>query len=231
MLSRAAIFSASEYGRKPLRVLVSDQRRASDFSRAQLRAENHANHSASCAAGEFRNCVRHEFLADHRILPARNPAPRRVGTCLCRDLWRERWNGRHAGWLAIKSVMPSRLLRLSLATILFAGMNAALSLVQAYAWSSMLWRNSRHASLAQTIAETFDGKRPCRYCLAVRKMASGPSIRAGLTTRVDFAYGTISPLDDALLRGFVDVAIKAEAAVTIPYPQAPPPRLTVSLTA
>jgi hypothetical protein len=46
-------------------------------------------------------------------------------------------------------------------------------MLQSFAWGRMLVENSRHESLGRAIAKTFDGKHPCKLCLAINKAKSG----------------------------------------------------------
>lgn len=50
--------------------------------------------------------------------------------------------------------------------VLLLGLHWAL--LQAAAWTGMVIRYSREAGLRSAIAMTFDGRHPCRLCLAIR---------------------------------------------------------------
>lgn len=43
------------------------------------------------------------------------------------------------------------------------------ALLQTMAWTGMIIRNSRDASLSEAVSKTFDGKHPCKMCKVIKQ--------------------------------------------------------------
>lgn len=86
----------------------------------------------------------------------------------------------------------SRTLRVILAAALLYGSGAHWLFVQGAAWAGMIAARAERGSFARAMTTTFDGRHPCRACLAVRRHAgaeSAPALSRPVPT-ADFAFSS-----------------------------------------
>lgn len=122
--------------------------------------------------------------------------------------------------------MTRRLLDLSVAFALIMAVGGHWALLQSIAWVSMAVNYSRDASFEVALQKTFDGRHPCKLCLAVKegKEQEQKSVVLKMDTKLDllcldqFAY--LPPdLPFTLLSSGADCARSRPQA-----PPLPPPR-------
>jgi len=98
--------------------------------------------------------------------------------------------------------------------------------LQSLAWARMIRDFSRHESLVSALAKTFDGKHPCKLCLAIQdgRSSEKKSEQPELTQKID---GYL-PVNHVALRGvaqYPSVALPPRAfSEWSEPPPTPPPR-------
>lgn len=104
------------------------------------------------------------------------------------------------------------------------------ALLQSVAWAGMLVENSRHFSLSEAVARTFDGEHPCDLCKRVQqsKKESEPKQNAPAAKKFDLRVVTsgcvlFPPCDFEVQR-----AGSERAQARIDAPPSPPPRGAVA---
>lgn len=116
--------------------------------------------------------------------------------------------------------------RLLLAATLLYGSGAHWLLMQGSAWANMLAARARRGSIAEAVATTFDGRHPCRVCLAVRRGAGGPA-PLGFTRpspSVDFAFSA-GPASIPAASVLLPSSSAPQISDSIPHaPPLPPPK-------
>lgn len=122
-----------------------------------------------------------------------------------------------------------RMVHLGLVAALCSAFGLHWFLMQAAAWSWMLveYSSSRN-SIAQAVAETFDGQHPCKFCKRIeqekKNTATAPVIP--LPDKLDLKFPPMSPTAAlSLAFAFQRIAsIEAHAATRWNSPPTPPPR-------
>ncbi len=118
---------------------------------------------------------------------------------------------------------------LSRALVVFAlclSIGAHWATLQSVAWAGMLVQYSQHTSLAQAVAETFDGQHPCGLCKAIAgaQHSQKKSDIAPLTIKPDLICATQA---HTLLPRGSDISFAPFTATTrqrVFSPPVPPPR-------
>lgn len=124
---------------------------------------------------------------------------------------------------------PSRLLpRLGLILALLAAADVHLALLQGYGWATMAWRGAHSGSVSRALSDTFDGQHPCSVCIAVKKAARGPGLRASSPVKAELFYQTAKAGAPARPARSKVSALDAETSGIAASPQTPPPKTFLS---
>jgi hypothetical protein len=123
--------------------------------------------------------------------------------------------------------MARRLFQLSVAFALIVAVGGHWAFLQSVAWVSMAVNYSKDAPLEVALKKTFDGRHPCKICIAVKegKAQEQKSAVLKIETKLEFLclaqFAYLPPdLPFTLLSPGSDLALpRAEA------PPLPPPRL------
>ena len=127
---------------------------------------------------------------------------------------------------SLNSGMARRLLQLSVAFALIVAVGGHWALLQSVAWVSMAVNYSKDAPLEVALQKTFDGRHPCKICIAVKEGKEQEQKRAvvKIETKLDllclkqFAYFP-PDLPFTLLSSVSEFALARSQA-----PPLPPPR-------
>lgn len=123
--------------------------------------------------------------------------------------------------------MARKLSKLLLATALIVAVGGHWAVLQSVAWVNMVVTYSQDTSFSLAFQKTFDGKHPCRMCLAVKQGKQEEQKQAVLKVETKLDFLCLQPaayvhpvLPSTLLSPQADAAFpRAEA------PPLPPPRL------
>lgn len=99
--------------------------------------------------------------------------------------------------------------------------------LQSVAWVGMIISYSQTATLSEAVSKTFDGKHPCRMCLAVKEGKKAESKESQLKPELKFDFLCMerSALQPPDLPFTLLPAESFDAATRCEAPPGPPPRL------
>jgi hypothetical protein len=114
--------------------------------------------------------------------------------------------------------------RLVLVASLLYGTGAHWAAVQAVAWGGMIAARAPERGMAEAVAETFSGEKPCGVCLIVDRAARPASELSAAMPSAHF----IAVMSPALAPAAVAVPVPPDAPAFVPRPaarpQSPPPK-------
>lgn len=120
------------------------------------------------------------------------------------------------------------LVHLLLVASILSATNLHLPLLQVAAWTGMVIRYSKDASIEEAIRKTFDGEHPCRMCCAIRKAQAKPKHELNAATD-EGKLNLVSLPDPGYLAPRLNVAAtdcpQLDAATFSSPPPVPPPRI------
>lgn len=99
--------------------------------------------------------------------------------------------------------------------------------LQSVAWTTMLVENTRHASLSEAVAETFDGAHPCHLCHAIAdgKRSEKKSEVLPMVAKMDLICTTRTVAWQPPFVRYDYAATRCAIPKRFLAPPAPPPRL------
>lgn len=121
----------------------------------------------------------------------------------------------------------SSAVRVLLAAALLYGSGAHWLLVQGAAWTAMVAARAGRGTVAEAVTTTFDGRHPCRVCLAVKRGAgadSSPRL-ARPSPSVDFAFSSVPASPAAAAPARELPALPPDFVSEPRVPPTPPPDL------